>query len=213
MRGIVARLEARRNRRCASASVLRRRGTEGFRCRSDARRRRRRAQRSRVAPSSSSAASFALDHGCARTFTRLMTSRSPADFSRSRTAAISPALIASPSTRGECCGVLDHGRDEIEPGSRMRWERTLSAWPWRSDATAIRRKWGRFAQLPHAVRIRKRSIQSGDQAAFFSRSCFHWPIDARPFIRARCANTRCAAATFSDLPDHAFCGACWSARP
>src|SRR6202030_2407073 len=50
-------------------------------------------------------------------------------------------------------------------------------------------------------------------AAFFSRSDFHWPTLARPFIRARCEKARCAAATFSDLPDHVFCGACWSARP
>ena len=51
-------------------------------------------------------------------------------------------------------------------------------------------------------------------AAFiFSRSAFHWPSAARPFMRARCANARCAVETLSALPDHAFCGAACSARP
>ena len=34
------------------------------------------------------------------------------------------------------------------------------------------------------------------------------PKEFVKWLRARCENTRCAAATFSDLPDHAFCGAC-----
>jgi hypothetical protein len=46
-----------------------------------------------------------------------------------------------------------------------------------------------------------------DQAAFFSKSFFHCPSVARPFIFARCEKARWAAATFSFLPDHAFCGA------
>ncbi len=45
-------------------------------------------------------------------------------------------------------------------------------------------------------------------AAFRSRSAFHWPSAARLFIMARWAKARCAAATFSGLPDQAFCGAC-----
>ena len=45
-------------------------------------------------------------------------------------------------------------------------------------------------------------------AALFSSSAFHCPRVARPFIRARCEKARCAAATFSDLPDQIFCGAC-----
>ena len=32
-------------------------------------------------------------------------------------------------------------------------------------------------------------------------------------MRARCEKARWAAATFSCFPDHAFCGAAWSARP
>jgi hypothetical protein len=50
-------------------------------------------------------------------------------------------------------------------------------------------------------------------AALRSRSAFHSPRAARPFIMARWLNARCAAATFSDLPDHAFCGAACNARP
>src|SRR5262249_40242033 len=50
-------------------------------------------------------------------------------------------------------------------------------------------------------------------AAFFSRSCFHCPRVARPFIMARWVKARWAAATFSLLPDQAFCGAACSARP
>ena len=53
----------------------------------------------------------------------------------------------------------------------------------------------------------------GRHAAFFSRSGFHWPSAARPFIRARWVKARWAAATFSVLPDQAFCGAACSARP
>src|SRR5215471_18827079 len=48
-------------------------------------------------------------------------------------------------------------------------------------------------------------------AAFFSRSCFHCPRVARLFIMARWMKARWAAATFSLLPDQAFCGAAWSA--
>src|SRR5215472_13323650 len=50
-------------------------------------------------------------------------------------------------------------------------------------------------------------------AAFFSRSCFHCPRVARLFIMARWMKARWAAATFSLLPDQAFCGAACSARP
>jgi|SRR5271154_975678 len=50
-------------------------------------------------------------------------------------------------------------------------------------------------------------------AAFRSRSAFHWPSEASPFIMARWLKARCAAATFSGLPDHAFCGAACKARP
>jgi hypothetical protein len=50
-------------------------------------------------------------------------------------------------------------------------------------------------------------------AAFRSRSAFHWPSAARLFIMARWLKARCAAATFSDLPDQVFCGAACSARP
>ena len=53
----------------------------------------------------------------------------------------------------------------------------------------------------------------GVYAAFFSRSCFHWPVAARLFIAARCAKARCALATFSVFPAQAFCGAACSARP
>ncbi len=50
-------------------------------------------------------------------------------------------------------------------------------------------------------------------AAFFSKSAFHWPRLARPFMRARWEKARWAAATFSGLPDQAFCGAACRARP
>ena len=49
--------------------------------------------------------------------------------------------------------------------------------------------------------------------AAFSRSDFHAPVAARPFICARCVNAFCAAGTFSGLPLQAFCGAACSARP
>jgi len=53
-----------------------------------------------------------------------------------------------------------------------------------------------------------------DQAAFFlSRSDCHSPLLASEFIRARWVNACWPAATFSFLPDHAFCGADCSARP
>jgi hypothetical protein len=50
-------------------------------------------------------------------------------------------------------------------------------------------------------------------AAFLSKSCFHCPPVARLFIIARWVKARWAAATFSLLPDQAFCGAACSARP
>src|SRR5215469_15165360 len=50
-------------------------------------------------------------------------------------------------------------------------------------------------------------------AAFFSRSGFHSPVAASPFMRARCAKARCAAGTFSTFPLHAFWGAACKARP
>jgi hypothetical protein len=50
-------------------------------------------------------------------------------------------------------------------------------------------------------------------AAFFSKSAFHWPRLARPFMRARWEKARWAAATFSVRPAHAFCGAACKARP
>ena len=59
----------------------------------------------------------------------------------------------------------------------------------------------------------ERGVSRLTYAAFFSRSCFHCPCAASPFIAARCANARCAAATFSVLPVQAFCGAACSARP
>ena len=58
-----------------------------------------------------------------------------------------------------------------------------------------------------------RDTRKRDHAAFFSRSAFHWPSAASPFILARCENARCAAATFSALPFQVVCGACCSARP
>lgn len=54
---------------------------------------------------------------------------------------------------------------------------------------------------------------SSRHAAFRSRSTFHCPSVASPFIMARWPKARCAAATFSDLPDQVFCGAACSARP
>ena len=43
-------------------------------------------------------------------------------------------------------------------------------------------------------RLTLASAASGDQAAFNSRSCFHWPSEARPFMWARCAKARWPAA-------------------
>jgi hypothetical protein len=61
------------------------------------------------------------------------------------------------------------------------------------------------------------SLDPGYRAALYaalrSSSDFHCPRVARPFIRARWTKARCAIAIFSGLPDHAFCGAAWSARP
>src|SRR5262249_21511755 len=54
----------------------------------------------------------------------------------------------------------------------------------------------RMAEFPEIVA----SAIPADHAAFFSRSCFHCPSAARPFIMARWAKARCAAATFSGLP-------------
>jgi hypothetical protein len=54
---------------------------------------------------------------------------------------------------------------------------------------------------------------SAAYAAFFSKSAFHWPRLASPFMRARWEKARWAAATFSVRPDHAFCGAACRARP
>src|SRR6185312_16129374 len=59
----------------------------------------------------------------------------------------------------------------------------------------------------------KRDEEAKGYAAFFSRSACHFPSAASPFIFARWAKARWPAATFSALPDHAFCGAACSARP
>lgn len=45
------------------------------------------------------------------------------------------------------------------------------------------------------------------QATFFSSSADHRPREAREFMRARWVKAAWAAATFSALPAHAFCGA------
>src|SRR4051812_2219288 len=52
-----------------------------------------------------------------------------------------------------------------------------------------------------------------DQAAFFSSACFHAPVAAKEFIKARWAKAACALATFSALPLQADCGAACRARP
>jgi len=104
-------------------------------------------------------------------------------------------------------------------------------------ARAWRRHWSKIAKGAAAragmrtaaacgLMLRRRHARAGTRerpdadrgararyAAFFSRSCFHWPRAARLFIMARWTKARCAAATFSLLPDHACCGACCSARP
>jgi len=48
------------------------------------------------------------------------------------------------------------------------------------------------------------AVAEGLSRAFRSRSAFHWPKVARLFIMARWLKARCAAATFSDLPDRFF---------
>ncbi len=65
------------------------------------------------------------------------------------------------------------------------------------------------------ARHRARRNRFGGQcyATFFSRPASHSPLLASAFIRARCVKARWPAATFSALPDHAFCGAACSARP
>src|SRR5690348_10549057 len=61
----------------------------------------------------------------------------------------------------------------------------------------------------------ERACRERRYAASFplSSSALHSPLAASPFMRARWANACWAAATFSVLPDHAFCGAACSARP
>ena len=79
-------------------------------------------------------------------------------------------------------------------------------------------------QLRRIVDLRRREIEPrhrarrnrfGGQvyATFFSRPVSHSPLLASAFIRARWVKARWPAATFSGLPDHAFCGAACSARP
>ena len=65
------------------------------------------------------------------------------------------------------------------------------------------------------ARRRARRNRFGGQvyATFFSRPVSHSPLLASAFIRARWVKARWPAATFSGLPDHAFCGAACSARP
>jgi hypothetical protein len=72
----------------------------------------------------------------------------------------------------------------------------------------------KIAGTSPAIRVEPLKVAAESvQAAFLSRSAFHLPSEARPFICARWAKARCAAATFSLLPLHAFCGAACNARP
>ena len=76
----------------------------------------------------------------------------------------------------------------------------------------LRRERGRIVER-RGDEIKPLGRRMQGHAALRSRSAFHWPMLASPFIMARWAKARCAAATFSDLPDHTVCGACCSARP
>jgi hypothetical protein len=49
-----------------------------------------------------------------------------------------------------------------------------------------------------------RTTRRCDHADFFSRSAFHWPRAASPFIFARCENAIKATTTFSNLPTRTF---------
>src|SRR3569832_693273 len=80
----------------------------------------------------------------------------------------------------------------------------------RCERSEPRRMTGKTAAV--ALRgLRGAQAPQGDgtppQAAFFSISAAHFPRAASEFILARCAKARWPAATFSALPDHAFCGA------
>lgn len=65
---------------------------------------------------------------------------------------------------------------------------------------------------PAGVGIEDDVDGSGSYAAF-SSLLSHFPCAARLFMRARCANARCPAATFSVFPPHAWMAAACSARP
>jgi hypothetical protein len=114
---------------------------------------------------------------------------------------------------------LSEGRGGNRLGRRQSWRLDVPLpYPgtsgWRHDECRPRRltKHLRKAKRPPRE-ARAVYNRAGDQAAFFSMSDFHCPSEARPFIIARCEKARCAAATFSDLPLQAFCGAACRARP
>src|SRR6185312_749695 len=101
---------------------------------------------------------------------------------------------------------------------------------WERVAAEVQSKRMGEGSNPSPIRIRRESLNAlshkgrghidygrvrGEKAyaAFFSISACHFPSAARLFILARCAKARWPAATFSALPDHAFCGAACNARP
>ena len=129
---------------------------------------------------------------------------------------------------------LDNGRDRLRAVDQRALVAVLQAQQHRGDIAGVERR-GKRARKRFAVADRR-----GDQINPLARglrahhairpraagedflsvtplsvpeSACHWPSAARPFIAARWPKARCAAATFSALPDQAFCGAACSARP
>lgn len=75
---------------------------------------------------------------------------------------------------------------------------------------------GRAAETTRAAAVAAAPFgfrRCGVRQAAFSMAASHLPSEAMPFIRARWWKAFCAAATFSALPDQAFCGAACRARP
>ena len=120
--------------------------------------------------------------------------------------------------------VLDRRRQRLDARDHRALVGLAKPHQHRGDVGRGEQAGKRRRQLRRIVDIRRREIEARHRArrngfcgqvyaTFFSRPVSHSPLLASAFIRARWVKARWPAATFSALPDHAFCGAACSARP
>ena len=153
-----------------------------------------------------SAAPFFCTTG-ASALTRLISAPSLASASRSSTAAMSATSTNRQAHRAMAAASVDRRRDEIEARRAGRDRARAGPGPCclECDANSGGKGANPFIAAANAAKRLSRllfQVLPSTGRARRGRSC-----------GARCAKARCAAATFSALPDQAFCGAACSARP